>query len=110
MNHSALEWYALATLLWQSSQFYIQLVYKATLPFTLTSKNLAYSEPKKYTFKVKINISQTFMLIKLLVQTLQSTETLAKLKKNSNTALAAQTVKFMSQMWLLDQLYIKMAI
>ena len=50
------------------------------------------------------------MLIKFLVQTLKSTETLAKLKKFPNTALAAQTVKFISQMWLLDQLYIKLAI
>ena len=56
----------LATLLWQSSQFYVQSVYKATLPFTHTSKNLILAK-----FYIFLNFMQT----DFLVQTLQGLET-----------------------------------
>ena len=57
-------------------QFCIQLVYRDTFPFTLTSKNPSFSQfgIKKVYFTTEIENFLTFMLINFLVQSLQRIE------------------------------------
>ena len=59
------------------SPFYIQLGFRATLSFKLTSKNLSFSQFRtiKVYFKTKINIFLTIMIIESLVKK-KSTDTL----------------------------------
>ena len=54
-----------------TAQFNIQLVYRATLLFTLASKSLLFRTKHEF-FKFKINTFLTIMSINILVGTLQN--------------------------------------
>ena len=99
------------------TQFYTQLVYKPTFPFTpMHWKIFSFSltKPKYYNmYKAKTDIFLIFMLINFLVQRTEkliwNMKKQARLKKFSLIFLAAQlaqTIKFCSQMWIWDRLYI----
>ena len=95
-------------------QFYVKLVYKATLSFTLKSENLSGSLlwPQKK-FKGKI-------YERVIMQLFIAEATIWKVEKPPSSwseiliffiaAQTAQTEEFMLQnkMWLIDQLYIKL--
>ena len=90
------------------AQFYIQLVYRATLPFTITSKKPDFEPiltPIKVYFKTKNGSSLTFLLISFLLQT-------SKLKKNHYCPGCPNSlnskIHALKCGWLIDQMYIKL--
>ena len=110
-------------------QFYIQLVYRANLPFTLTSKNLSFSLiwTKKVYFKAKIKFFLTFILINFFVHTTKPRSSGCVLfvimwKKKPSKELNFSKIEEIPcqnvpnstnsccQMWLIDQPYMKLGL
>ena len=95
-------------------QFYVKLVYKATLSFTLKSENLSGSllwPQKKFKEKFIKELLCNFLVQKLQYENLKKPpSSWSEVLIFFITAQKAQTEEFMLQnkMWLIDQLYIKL--